>query len=123
MWADFNKLYGTCRLSGDKLTTLRQERMDMLTEVFDFPVMEEMLPIDFWLHAKVNQDGYELLIGRDGKDIYLGIFNWSNEVKSYYLPTFESGVQTLEARHSKVLKYSGTLSFAELSKKLTTELN
>jgi len=122
MWADFHKLYGTCRLSGDKLTTLRPERLDMLTEVFDSPVMDETIPIDFWQHARDREDGYELLLGRDGEDIYLGIFNWSDEAKTYELPAFERGVQTLDARHSKVLKYSGSLSFGELSKKLTAGL-
>lgn len=122
MWADFNKLYGTCRLSGDKLTTLRPERLDMLTEVFDFPVMDETIPIDFWQHAKDRQDGYELILGSDGEDIYLGIFNWRDEAKTYELPAFESGVQSLNARHSKVLKYSGSLSFEELSKSLIAGL-
>lgn len=123
MWADFNKVYGTCRLSGDKLTTLRAERLDMLTEVFDFPVMDETLPIDFWQHAKDRQDGYELILGRDGEDIYLGIFNWSDEAKAYDLPAFESSAQTLDARHSRVLKYSGNLSFKELSRTLSSGLN
>ncbi|MEX0982594.1 MAG: glycoside hydrolase family 36 protein [Bacteroidales bacterium] len=122
MWADFNKLYGTCRLSGDKLTTLRPERLDMLTEVFDSPVMDETLPIDFWQHAKDKQDGYELILGHDGENIYLGIFNWSDKVRTYDLSAFESGAQTLQPRHSKVLKYSGSLSFKELGKSLSAGL-
>lgn len=122
MWADFNKLYGRFRLSGDKLSILRQERLDMLTEVFDFPVMNETIPIDFWQRARDNQDGYQLLLGRAGEDIYLGIFNWSDEAKTYDLAAFGAGPQTLEARHSKVLEYSGNLSFRELSKSLSLSL-
>jgi alpha-galactosidase len=34
MWADVNKLYGTCRLSSDNLTTLRPERQALVKEVF-----------------------------------------------------------------------------------------
>lgn len=122
MWADFNKLYGNCRLSSDKLITLRPERQALLPEVFNFPVMDETIPIDFWQSAKDREDGYELLLGRDGEDFYLGIFNWSDKAKTYNLPAFERGAQTLDARHSKVLKYSGNLSFEKLSKSLSAGL-
>lgn len=122
MWADFNKLYGTCRLSSDKLLTLRPERQALLNEVFTFPAMDETVPLDFWQHGKDKGDGYELLLARHGKDIYLGIFNWSEETKEYDLPAFEGGVQSLNARHSKVLKYAGSLSFNELCKTITAKL-
>lgn len=122
MWADFNKLYGTCRLSGDKLTTLRPERQALLPEVFNYPAMDETIPLDFWQHGKDRGDGYELLLARDGEDIYLGMFNWSDEPKEYALSAFKSGVQSLDARHSKVIKYSGSLSFEELSKHLIAGL-
>jgi len=122
MWADFNKFYGNFRLSSDKLTTLRPERRALVKNVFDFPMMDEMIPLDFWEHGKEKSDGYELLLARNGKDIYLGIFNWSSEPKEYDLATFESGLQTISARHSKVLKYTGSLSYAELSKSLSAGL-
>lgn len=122
MWADFNKLYGTCRLSGDKLTTLRPERQALLTEVFNYPAMDETTPLDFWQHGKDRQDGYELLLARHGEDIYLGIFNWGDETKEYNIPAFESGGQKLEARHSRVLKYKGVLSYKELSRTLSSGL-
>lgn len=119
MWADFNKLYGNFRLSSDKLVILRPERKEILKEVLNFPVMEETVPIDFWQHAKNKADGYELLLSRKGKDIYLGVFNWSNESKEYNLEAFGIGIQRLEARNSKVLKYTGTKSFTELRKSLS----
>lgn len=122
MWADFNKLYGTCRLSSDKLMTLRPERQALLPEVFTYPAMDETVPLDFWQHGKDKSDGYELLLARHGKDIYLGIFNWSEDTKEYDLPDFEGGVQSLNARHSKVLKYAGSLSFNELCKTITAKL-
>jgi len=120
MWADFNKFYGTCRLSSDKLMTLRPERQALLPEVFNSPVMDEIVPIDFWNHGKDKSDGYELLLARHGMDIYLGIFNWSEETKDYDLPAFESGVQSLNARHSRVLRYTGNLPFNELRKTITS---
>jgi len=123
MWADLNKLYGNCRLSSDKLMTLRPERQALLAEVFSYPAMDETIPLDYWQHGKNREDGYELLLARQGKDIYLGIFNWSDEKKEYKLSAFESGVQSLNPRHSRVLKYNGSLSFNELSKTLTAELD
>jgi len=118
MWADFNKLYGSFRLSSDKLMTLRPERQALLQEVFEFPAMEETVPLDFWQHGKNKNDGYELILSRRDKDIYLGIFNWSDKPKEYNLPGFEN--QKLSARHSKVLKYEGSLSFNELRKTITS---
>jgi len=115
MWADFNKFYGNFRLSSDKLSTLRPERRALVKNVFDFPMMDEMIPLDFWEHGKEKSDGYELLLARHGKDIYLGIFNWSSEPKEYNLTAFECGLQTISARHSKVIKYTGKLSYESLS--------
>ena len=102
-----------------KLQLLKNSRWQ---DVFDFPVMNETIPIDFWQRARNNQDGYQLLLGRAGEDIYLGIFNWSDEAKTYDLAAFGAGPQTLEARHSKVLEYTGNLSFRELSKSLSHNL-
>ena len=120
MWANFNKLYGNFRLSSDKLSILRPERKEILKEVLNFPVMEETVPLDFWQHAKDKTDGYELLLSHKGKEIYLGIFNWSNESKEYNLEVFGIGIQKLEARNSKIIKYTGTKSYTELRKNLTT---
>ena len=123
MWADFNKLYGNCRLNSDKLKMLRSERQALVKEVFDFPAMDETVPLDFWQHGKDKADGYELIIARHGKDIYLGIFNWGDEPKEYKLSDFEGGIQKLNGRHSKILKYGGTLSFKELCKTISVNLN
>jgi alpha-galactosidase len=123
MWADFNKLYGAFRLSSDKLLTLRPERQALLQELFNFPAMDETIPLDFWQHGKNKSDGYELILARHVEDIYLGIFNWSDEAKEYNLPAFEGGVQSLNARHSRVLKYDGSLSFNKLRKTITTSIS
>jgi alpha-galactosidase len=119
MWADFNKLYGTTRLHSDNLVTLRPERKALVKEVFKFPVMDETIPLDFWKHATNKGDGFELVIARKGNDIYLGVFNWSDNVKEYELQAFgKPNPIKLEGRHSLLLKYEGKDSFKELCKKL-----
>jgi alpha-galactosidase len=52
MWADFNKIYGVTRLSSDNLMTLRPERQALVKEVFQYPVMDETVPLDLWQHGK-----------------------------------------------------------------------
>lgn len=115
MWADFNKLYGTARLQSDNLMTLRAERKALAKEVFEFPVMEETVPLDFWKHATQKQDGFELIIARKDKDIYLGVFNWGDNPKEYELKAFgKKSPVLLEGRHSQIIKYEGKKSFDEL---------
>ena len=114
MWADFNKFYGKARLSSDKLNILRPERKALINDVFSYPHMDEMIPIDFWQHGKDKADGYELLLARNGKDIYLGIFNWSDTAKEYDLNAFEIGTIKLDGKHSKVIKYTGEKSYEEI---------
>lgn len=115
MWADFNKLFGTARLQSDNLVTLRPERKALVKEVFDFPVMEETVPLDFWKHGVDKSDGFELIIAHKGKDIYLGLFNWSDKPKEYELKAFgKTSPVLLEGRHSQIIKYEGKKSFDEL---------
>lgn len=119
MWADFNKLYGTARLQSDNLVTLRNERKALVKEVFDFPVMEETVPLDFWKHAADKGDGFELILAHKGKDIYLGVFNWSDNPKAYALKAFgKPNPIQLNARNSVILKYEGNKSFEQLCQQL-----
>jgi alpha-galactosidase len=120
MWADFISIFGNCRLSSDNLMTLRPERKTLVRSVFDAPVMDEMVPLDTWRHAQAKSDGFELLLARKGSDIYLGVFNWSDQEKTYRIPGFSSqtGI-VLGARHSKILKYGGSRSFDELCRSLS----
>jgi alpha-galactosidase len=119
MWADYNKLYGNCRLASDNLMTLRPERQALVREVLDWPAMDETVPLDVWESATDKLDGFELLLARNGKDVFLGVFNWDDETKTYPLDGFglDKPVE-LQARHSVVLKYSGDSSFEELSESL-----
>ena len=115
MWADFNKLYGTARLQSDNLMTLRPERKALSKEVFEFPAMEETVPLDFWKHGANKQDGFELIIARKNKEIYLGVFNWGDIPKEYELKAFgKTSPILLEGRHSQIIKYEGKKSFDEL---------
>jgi len=119
MWADFNKLYGNFRLQSDNLMTLRPERQALVKEVFQYPAMDETVPLDLWRHATSKGDGFELVLARKGKEIYLGVFNWGDMPKEYALAAFgKSEPVKLESRHSVVLKYDGKNSFAQLCKKL-----
>lgn len=115
MWADYSKLYGNCRLQSDNLMTLRPERKALSKEVFDWPAMDDSIPLDFWKHGKDKGDGYELILARHENEIFLGIFNWSSEKKTYSIPAFgQGGAQTLMPRHSIVVPYTGKRSFDEL---------
>ncbi len=119
MWADLNKLYGNCRLNSDNLLTLRPERQALVKEVLEHPAMDETVPLDLWQHATKKNDGFELVLARKGKDIYLGVFNWSDTPKEYALPAFGKPEPIkLAGRHSVVLKYDGKASFAKLCQKL-----
>ena len=119
MWADMNKLYGNCRLNSDNLMTLRADRQSLVKEVFEYPAMDETVPLDLWQHATKKSDGFELVLARKGKDIYLGVFNWSDAPKEYALAAFGKAEPVkLAGRHSVVLKYAGKDSFAQLCQKL-----
>jgi alpha-galactosidase len=119
MWADLDKLYGNFRLSSDNLMTLRPERQALVKEVLQYPAMDETVPLDVWRHATSKSDGFELVLARKGKEIYLGAFNWSDTPKEYALAAFGKPEPIkLAGRHSVILKYDGKDSFGQLCQKL-----
>jgi hypothetical protein len=119
MWADLNKLYGTARLQGDNLITLRSDRQALVKEVFEYPPMDETVPLDLWQRATNKSDAFELVLARKGKDIYLGVFNWGDAPKQYALTGFgKPDPLKLSSRHSTILKYDGQESFSQLCQKL-----
>ena len=122
MWADFNKVYGVTRLSSDNLMTLRPERQALVKEVFQYPAMDETVPLDLWKHGKNKGDGFELVLARKGKEVYLGVFNWGDTPKEYDVAAFGKAKPVkLDGRHSVILKYDGKVSFAELCEKLKSK--
>ena len=122
MWADFNKIYGTARLHSDNLATLRPERQALVKEVFQYPAMDESVPLDLWQHGKNKSDGFELVLARKGGEVYLGVFNWGDTPKEYDVAAFGKAEPVkLDGRHSVILKYDGKDSFAQLCEKLKSK--
>ena len=122
MWADFNKVYGVTRLSSDNLMTLRPERQALVKEVFQYPAMDETVPLDLWKHGKNKGDGFEFVLARKGNELYLGVFNWGDTPKEYDVAAFGKAKPVkLNGRHSVILKYDGKDSFAELCEKLKSK--
>jgi len=122
MWADFNKIYGVTRLSSDNLMTLRPERQALVKEVFQYPAMDETVPLDLWKHGKNKGDGFELALARKGNEVYLGVFNWGDAPKEYDVTAFGKAEPVkLDGRHSVILKYEGKDSFAQLCEKLKSK--
>ena len=122
MWADFNKIYGTARLHSDNLVTLRPERQALVKEVFQYPAMDESVPLDLWKHGKNKGDGFELVLARKGGEVYLGVFNWGDTPKEYDVAAFGKAEPVkLDGRHSVILKYDGKDSFAQLCEKLKSK--
>lgn len=120
MWVDFVSMYGNIRLNSDNLTTLRSERKAIITTGLKAPKIDETVPLDLWQHATEKNDAIELLLSCSGKEIYLGVFNWSDKVKEYSLPEFGKSASNikLEGRHSVIIKYEGKDTFAYLCQKL-----
>ena len=120
MWVDFVRLYGNIRLNSDNLTTLRPERKAIIMAGLKAPKIDETVPLDLWQHATEKNDAIELLLSRSGKEIYLGLFNWSDKAKEYSLPEFGKSASNikLEGRHSVIIKYEGKDTFAYLCQKL-----
>jgi alpha-galactosidase len=122
MWADFNKIYGTARLHSDNLVTLRPERQALVKEVFQYPAMDETVPLDLWQHGKNKGDGFELVLARKGEEVYLGVFNWGATPKEYDVAAFGKAEPVkLDGRHSVILKYDGKDSFAQLCENLKSK--
>lgn len=118
-WADYNKLFGNCRLQSDNLNLLRAERKALVREVFDWPAADESVPLDVWTKAADRNDGFEMILSRRGEQIFLGLFNWGDAPKAYDLAEFGlSGPVTLDGRHSTILMYQGMDTFSELARKL-----
>jgi alpha-galactosidase len=120
MWIDFVSMYGNIRLNSDNLTTLRPERKAIIIAGLKAPKKDETVPLDLWQHATEKNDAIELLLSRSGKEIYLGIFNWGDNAKEYYLPEFGKSARKvqLEGRHSVIINYEGKDTFAYLCQKL-----
>ncbi|HMP75712.1 MAG TPA: alpha-galactosidase [Kiritimatiellia bacterium] len=132
MWGDFAKLYGNARLASDHLPLLRAERQALLGESMAHPFMDEVIPVGLWDHAARGDDAFARLVARSGDALYVGLFNWEDQPKSFPLDSLGAGatlqdeagatidvtdgaaVLALDARTSRVLRYIGPLGIREL---------
>lgn len=128
MWTHFVALCGGPRLNSDNLPTLREERRALFRFTADFPTAERYVPLDFWAHARDDEDVSSSILTQAKGDVYLGIFNWTDTDKKWIvtglttddLKVFSkvSGAAvtesaagkvtiTLPARHSTLFKLAG----------------
>jgi alpha-galactosidase len=102
--------------------TLRPERQALVKEVFQYPAMDETVPLDLWQHGKRKGDGFELVLARKKGGVYLGIFNWGDKPKEHALQSFgKAEPVNLDGRHSVILKYEGKDSFGQLCQKMKSK--
>lgn len=128
MWTHFVALCGGPRLNSDNLPTLREERRELFRFAAGFPTAERYVPLDFWAHARDDEDVSSSILTQAKGDAYLGIFNWTDAEKKWIvagltveeLKVFSkvSGAAvteaaagkvtiTLPARHSSLFKLAG----------------
>jgi len=128
MWTHFVALCGGPRLNSDNLPTLREERRALFRFAAGFPTAERYVPLDFWAHARDEEDVSSSILTQAKGDVYLGIFNWTDAEKKWTvtglmaddLKAFSkvSGAAvtetaagtvtiTLPARHSTLFKLAG----------------
>ncbi len=128
MWTHFVALCGGPRLNSDNLPTLREERRALFRFAADSPTAERYVPLDFWAHARDDEDVSSSILTQAKGDVYLGIFNWTDAEKKWIvtgmmaedLKAFSkmSGAAvtetaagkvtiTLPARHSTLFKLAG----------------
>lgn len=128
MWTHFVALCGGPRLNSDNLPTLREERRALFRFAANFPTAERYVPLDFWAHARSDEDVSSCILTQAKGDAYLGIFNWTDADKKWSvtgltaddLKAFSkvSGAAvtetapgavtiSLRARHSTLFKFTG----------------
>ena len=138
MWADYVALYGGIKINSDNLTTLRNERKNLIKNAFSLKTATRFLPIDFWSHAKNNKDAYNIMLAENEDGVYLSLFNWNEEDKQFIIEGLENteiseaytkekiitrnGKLTIETKghSSKIFKIKGK-SFDYLRKKINND--
>ena len=128
MWTHFVALCGGPKLNSDNLPTLREERRELFRFAAAFPTAERFVPLDFWDHARDEEDVSSAILTQAKGDVYLGVFNWTDAERKWVATGFsaddlkvlsrvagsavvatDSGSVsiTLPARHSTLLKFAG----------------
>ena len=128
MWTHYVALCGGPRLNSDNLLTLREERRALFRFAAGFPTAERYVPLDFWSHARDEEDVSSVILTQAKGDVYVGTFNWTDEDRQIRLSGLTATdlaafskvagaavVQTagdvitvkLPARHSTIFKLAG----------------
>lgn len=128
MWTHFIALCGGPRLNSDNFLTLREERRELFRFTANFPTAERYVPLDFWSHARNDEDVSSAILTQAKGDVYLGTFNWTDADKKWVVTGLTaaelktlikvSGAAvtnttagtltiTLPARHSTIFKLAG----------------
>jgi len=128
MWTHFVALCGGPRLNSDNFPTLREERRALFRFAAGFPTAERYVPLDFWAHARDDEDVSSAILTQAKGDVYLGTFNWTDSDKKWLVTGLTpadlkslskiSGAAvtetaagtvtiTLPARHSTLFKLTG----------------
>jgi hypothetical protein len=85
MWTHYVGLFGGPKLSGDKLSILRDERKELFRRAVSLPACERFVPLDFWQRARDRDDPYRVFLGEAGGTVYLALFNWSAEPRQFQI--------------------------------------
>ncbi|MDB6115670.1 MAG: hypothetical protein JWQ62_2615 [Lacunisphaera sp.] len=128
MWTHYVALCGGPRLNSDNFLTLREERRALFRFAAGFPTAERFVPLDFWSHARDEEDVSSVILTQAKGDAYLGVFNWTDNDRQIVLNgltaadlkalTKISGAAvtqegegsvtvSLPARHSTIFKLAG----------------
>lgn len=132
-WKDFISVFGNARIAGDKLSSLRPERFQLLKQVTGQLPCDQCIPLDLWDGDKDSIPGCYLC--RNPEEISLYLFNWNEHPVQMTLEGFldgeclmdqadrleaAAGIMgiTIDTRSSKRLRYKGPRAFDELKKQL-----
>lgn len=128
MWTHYVALCGGPRLNSDNFLTLREERRALFRFAAGFPTAERYVPLDFWAHARDDEDVSSAILTQAKGDVYLGTFNWTDADKKWVVTGLTAGdlktlskvsgaavtetaagtvTITLPARHSTIFRLVG----------------
>lgn len=141
MWTHYVGLFGGPKLNSDNLITLREERRALFRRAVALPTADRFVPIDFWQHARDDDDPPAVMLGEAAGVVHLAVFNWTDASRDFRLRGMQekelqsvtklegSGTTksdesvltvTLPPRHSMIFRLGGT-TFDTLRKKLTVD--
>ncbi|MDO8542500.1 MAG: alpha-galactosidase [Opitutaceae bacterium] len=85
MWTHYVGLFGGPKLNSDNLPTLREERRALFQRAVALPTADRFVPIDFWQHARAEDDPPAVMLGEAAGVVHLAVFNWTEEPRDIRL--------------------------------------